>query len=80
MGSVRLLRPSEAAERLGLSVATLATWRSRSRRGGLLGPRWLALGMPGRQSVRYPEGAIAEYVAECEANALASPSGLPRSA
>lgn len=50
-----LLRPDDAARRLGLTVRTLELWR---RRG--IGPRWLKLTS---RVVRYPADALDEWIA-----------------
>jgi len=56
--SEELLNPDQAAKFLGLSVATLETWRAQG-----VGPRFVALS---RKSIRYPVGAILEFVKQRE--------------
>jgi hypothetical protein len=49
-----LLTPDQVAERLGLSVQTLAIWRLRA-----FGPRWLKIS----SRVRYRERDLEEFLA-----------------
>lgn len=53
-----LWSPDRAANFLNLSVATLEAWRAQG-----IGPRFVALT---RKSIRYPVGAILEFVKERE--------------
>ena len=50
-----MLNEHQAAERLGLSVTTLRTWRCREK-----GPRFYRLG----RSIRYDEAEIARFLSE----------------
>jgi predicted DNA-binding transcriptional regulator AlpA len=50
-----MLNEKEAAQRLGLSVATLRTWRCREK-----GPRFFRLG----KAIRYSEDEIAQFLSE----------------
>lgn len=59
------VRPEVIAEAFGVSLATLATWRCRSKRDGtLVGPRWFK--RPGGRMVLYS-------AAECRAYFLGEP-------
>lgn len=53
----RMLRREEAAERLGVSMATLSRWAAERSDG----PPFLKLGH-GRSAVRYPEDRLEQWI------------------
>lgn len=56
-GAGTLLTPKEVARRLGVQVKTLANWRTQG-----IGPRPFV--MVSAKAVRYPEDAVARFLAE----------------
>jgi predicted DNA-binding transcriptional regulator AlpA len=58
----RLLNEKQAAETLGLSPATLSSWRCRKK-----GPRWVKLG----GAVRYDDADLRKYILENQRNSSA---------
>ena len=56
MNADAAMNETEAAERLGLSVATLRAWRHRGK-----GPRFVRLG----RAVRYLPTDVAEFIRDC---------------
>jgi len=56
----RLLTDSEAAEQLGVSAATLRSWRCRG-----IGPDFIKMGSGSKAPVRYSATDIAQFIAEC---------------
>lgn len=64
-----LLRPDDAARRLGLTARTLELWRRCGR-----GPRWVRLTS---RVIRYPVDALDEWIAAQHGDANPSPRGEP---
>lgn len=62
-----LLRPDDAARRLGLSVRALDKWRTRG-----IGPRYVRLSA---RAIRYPLDALEEWVAARRADRAAGAGG-----
>jgi predicted DNA-binding transcriptional regulator AlpA len=56
----KLLNDNEAAEQLGVSPATLRSWRCRG-----IGPAFLKLGNGIKSAVRYSVSDIEQFIAQC---------------
>lgn len=55
----RLLKESQVAERLGVSMPTLRSWRSRG-----IGPAYVKLGTGKKSPVRYDHRDLEQYIAQ----------------
>jgi predicted DNA-binding transcriptional regulator AlpA len=56
----RLLNDNEAAEQLGVSPATLRSWRCRG-----IGPNYVKMGSGKKSAVRYSASDIDQFIAQC---------------
>jgi hypothetical protein len=56
----RLLTDNEAARELGVSAATLRSWRCRG-----IGPSFIKMGRGAKAPVRYSASDIVQFIAEC---------------
>jgi len=54
-----LLRESQVAQRLGVSMPTLRSWRCRG-----IGPKFIKLGGGKKSPVRYDERDLEQYIAQ----------------
>lgn len=70
-----LLTPHDVAQLLGVSVSTLANWRTSRPRG----PRWLRLGQPG-SPVRYPRAEVDAWLQARGLSAASPPGSAARQA
>ena len=60
MSTQKLLNDSEAAAQLGVSPATLRSWRCRG-----IGPSFVKMGRGRKSPVRYHSSDLEQFIAQC---------------